>query len=69
MDIDIVKGHWREIKGKLQQQFGKITDDELKMMEGNYNELEGFLQKKYGYSKDEARKRLDEFLRANRWEH
>ncbi|HVY53756.1 MAG TPA: CsbD family protein [Gammaproteobacteria bacterium] len=65
MNKDIVKGHWKEIKGFLKQQWGKLTDDEIQQMKGTYEELEGCLQKKYGYEKDRAEKEIHRFLDSN----
>lgn len=62
MDKDIVKGRWKEIKGKLKQQWGKLTDDDIATMNGSFEELSGKLQKAYGYQKDEARKEIESFL-------
>ena len=67
MNKDIVKGKWKEIKGKLKQKWGKFTDDDVTKMEGNYDELSGHLQKKYGYQKDQAEKELNSFLKENHW--
>lgn len=67
MNKDIVKGHWKEIKGKLKQQWGKLTDDQIGEMEGSYEELEGVLQKHYGYQKDEAAHQIKEFIDRNKW--
>jgi uncharacterized protein YjbJ (UPF0337 family) len=67
MNRDIVKGHWNEIKGKLKQQWGKLTDDQIDQMEGSYDELEGILQKNYGYQKDQVKKEIDSFIEANHW--
>jgi uncharacterized protein YjbJ (UPF0337 family) len=67
MNKDIVKGKWKEIKGQLKQQWGKLTDDEISQMDGTYEELEGVLQKRYGLEKDEAEKQIKEFLNQNRW--
>lgn len=62
MDKDIIKGKWHEVKGKLKQQWGKFTDNDISQMNGSYEELEGKLQKLYGYQKDEAKKQIDLFL-------
>jgi len=62
MNKDIIKGNWKEIKGKLKQQWGKLTDDEINQWEGSYEELEGTLQKKYGYQKEEAKKQINTFI-------
>ena len=67
MNKDIVKGHWKEMKGKLKQQWGKLTDDQISRMEGNYDELEGALQKNYGYQKDQAKKEIESFIDNNHW--
>ncbi|MCX6968395.1 MAG: CsbD family protein [Verrucomicrobia bacterium] len=50
------KGQWNEIKGKLKQRFGNLTDDDLAYSEGHDEELLGRLQKKLGMSQDELRK-------------
>lgn len=67
MDKDIVKGKWHEIKGKVKQQWGKLTDNDVAQLKGSYEELSGLLQKGYGYKKDEAKKEIDSFLKKNKW--
>lgn len=62
MNKDIIKGHWKEIKGSVKQQWGKLTDDQISQMNGTYEELEGALQKNYGYQKEEAQREIEEFL-------
>jgi uncharacterized protein YjbJ (UPF0337 family) len=56
MDNLIVKGSWNEVKGKLKQAYGNLTDDDLKYEEGKEDELLGRLQKKTGKSKDDLKK-------------
>ena len=67
MNEDIIKGNWKEIKGKIRQQWGKLTDDDISQMQGSYEELEGKLQSAYGYQKDQTKKEIDEFLKRNGW--
>lgn len=50
-----MKGSWNEVKGKLKQKYGQLTDDDLKFEEGKEDELLGRLQKRLGRSKDEVR--------------
>ena len=50
-----MKGSWNELKGKLKQQYGTLTDDDLMFSEGKEDELLGRLQKKLGKNKDEIR--------------
>jgi uncharacterized protein YjbJ (UPF0337 family) len=49
------KGSWNEIKGKLKQSYGNLTDDDLVFAEGKDEELMGRLQKRLGKTKDEIR--------------
>ena len=53
------KGSWNEIKGKLKQQYGNLTDDDLVFAEGKDDELIGRLQKKLGKTKDEVRQMIE----------
>ena len=55
------KGSWNEIKGKLKQQYGNLTDDDLVFAEGKEDELLGRLQKKLGKSKDDVRQMIENF--------
>jgi uncharacterized protein YjbJ (UPF0337 family) len=42
-----MKGSWNEIKGKLKQSYGSLTDDDLVFAEGKDDELVGRLQKNW----------------------
>jgi uncharacterized protein YjbJ (UPF0337 family) len=68
MNKDIIQGNWKEVKGKLKQQWGKLTDDDITQLKGTSQELEGILQKRYGYQKDQAKKEIDDFIDRNNWE-
>jgi uncharacterized protein YjbJ (UPF0337 family) len=51
-----MKGNWKEIAGKLKQQFANLTDDDLLFKEGKEEELLGRLQQKIGKTKEDLRK-------------
>ncbi len=68
MDKDIFLGKWKQLKGEVKKQWGKLTDDDLDRAEGDRDKLLGILQEKYGYSKDQAREHLDRFLNERRTE-
>ena len=55
MDDLRISGNWKEIKGKLKQNYGEHTDDDLIYEEGKEDEQVGRLEKKLGKSKDEVR--------------
>ena len=59
---DILKGKWKEMKGKMKEKWGQLTDDELAEAEGNQEKFLGTLQKKYGYTKEKAKKEYDDFI-------
>jgi uncharacterized protein YjbJ (UPF0337 family) len=56
----IFKGEWNEVKGKLKQKYGLLTDDDLAYSEGRDDELLGRLQIKLGKAKDEVQKIISE---------
>lgn len=62
---DVIQGHWKEIKGKIKQKWGKLTDDEISIMRGSCEELAGALQKRYGYEKEEADEQIKKFTDEN----
>ncbi|MGA8660505.1 MAG: CsbD family protein [Chthoniobacterales bacterium] len=59
MDKLQFKGSWNELKGKLKQHYGNLTDDDLTYSEGKEDEFLGRLQKKLGQGKDELRKMIE----------
>jgi uncharacterized protein YjbJ (UPF0337 family) len=73
MNQDIVKGQWKQIRGKAKEWWGKLTNDDLDVINGNRDQLVGKLQERYGYSKDRAiqeiNKRLEELDRVAEAKH
>ena len=55
-----LKGSWNEIKGRLKQKYGVLTDDDLRFAEGEDEEMLGRLQKKLGRTKDEIRDEIED---------
>ena len=62
MNWDRVEGNWKVFKGKVQQQWGKLTNDDLDVIEGKRTELAGRLQQRYGVAKDDAERQIDAWL-------
>src|SRR3954471_10896055 len=65
MNKDQAAGGWKELKGKIKQQWGKLTDDDLTVLEGSADELTGRIQKRYGVAKEEAEKQVNTFRDTN----
>jgi uncharacterized protein YjbJ (UPF0337 family) len=61
MNDDKIKGQWKQIAGKAKAQWGKLTDDDLKVAEGNSEYLTGKIQERYGIQRDEAKKQVKDF--------
>ena len=64
MDWNRIEGSWRELRGNVKQQWGKLTDDDLDVIGGKRQELVGRLQKKYGLAKEEAERQVNDFERS-----
>jgi uncharacterized protein YjbJ (UPF0337 family) len=62
MNWDRIQGNWKQFKGKAQQQWGELTDDDLDVVEGKREELVGRLQQRYGYARDQAEREVDNWL-------
>ena len=54
-----IKGNWNELKGKLKQKYGQLTDDDLTFTEGKEDELLGRLQQRLGQKKEEIRDAIE----------
>ncbi len=67
MNNDRVAGNWKQIKGKVKEQWGKLTDDEVDQLEGRSEQLAGKLQERYGLARDEAERQAKEFRKSHNW--
>lgn len=54
-----IEGNWNEIKGKLKQKYGNLTDNDLAFAKGKEEELYGRLQQKLGKTKDEIKREIE----------
>ena len=67
MNRDIIAGNWKQLKGKVKEQWGKLTDNDLTEINGKREQLEGKLQERYGKAKDEVRKDVDDWYGRQTW--
>ena len=61
MNSDVLKGKWLEMKGKVKEQWGKLTDDDLDEINGRREQLEGKIQQRYGLAKDRITRDIDDW--------
>lgn len=61
MNQDRIAGQWKQLKGKIKEKWGKLTDDDLTRADGDVEYLAGKIQERYGIAKDEAHQQVKEF--------
>jgi len=61
MNRDRIEGNWKIMKGKVKEQWGKLTDDDLDVIAGKRDQMIGRIQERYGCQRDEAERQVDTF--------
>ncbi|KRG57579.1 CsbD family protein [Stenotrophomonas sp. W1S232] len=61
MNNDIVAGKWTQLKGRIREKWGELTDDDFDVAQGNAEYLSGKLQERYGWAKDRAEREIKQF--------
>ena len=61
MNEDKIKGQWKQLAGKMKANWGKLTDNDLKVAEGTSEYLIGKVQERHGIAREEAVKQVKEF--------
>jgi uncharacterized protein YjbJ (UPF0337 family) len=67
MDWNRVEGNWKQLKGKVKEQWGKLTDDDLDVIAGKRDQLEGKIQERYGLEKDRVKTDVDTWYNRQTW--
>lgn len=62
MNEEQFKGRWNEIKGKVKERWGRLTDNEITEINGRRDQLLGYIQTKYGIAKERAELELSRFM-------
>lgn len=62
MNSDILAGKWKQLKGRVKEQWADLTDDDIVKAEGNYDKLIGTIQERYGYARDRAQAEVDAWM-------
>jgi uncharacterized protein YjbJ (UPF0337 family) len=66
MNTDTLEGDWKQLKGEVQKQWGKLTGEPLDEINGNREKLAGAIQKSYGIARDEADKQVSAWEEASK---
>ena len=64
MNRDWLEGNWKQARGKIQERWGKLTDDDLDVIAGRRDQLIGRIQELYGNTRDEVAREIDEMFEA-----
>ncbi|HSV82010.1 MAG TPA: CsbD family protein [Ramlibacter sp.] len=70
MNEDRIEGNWKQFKGKVKEQWGRLTDDDLDVISGRREQLAGKIQERHGVARDEAERQIKDFETRNpdtRW--
>ena len=69
MNEDTIAGNWKQFKGKVKEQWGKLTDDDFDVIDGKRDQMIGRVQERYGIARDEADRQVSDWAtRSNyRW--
>lgn len=63
MNWDIIKGNWKQMKGRFTATCGKLTDDDMRVFQGKRSQLAGTLQARYGTAREVTSKVLKDLGR------
>jgi len=62
MNEDTLKGQWNQLKGKVREKWGMLTNDDLNLIQGKSEQLVGRIQERYGITRDEAERQVNEWI-------
>lgn len=63
MNWDTIEGRWTQVRGRLREEWGKLTDDDITVVAGQRDQLIGVLQNRYGIARAELERQVEEFER------
>ncbi len=63
MNKHTLEGKWKQLRGKVQERWDRLSDFDLSMINGQTDALAGILQAKYGYTRDQAEQEIDQFIK------
>ena len=62
MNRDTLKGRWIQLKGRIRERWGELTDDDMDRIAGNWDQLVGRIQERYGHRREEIERDLDQLM-------
>lgn len=65
MNSDRWRGQWKQVKGRIKEQWGRLTDDDLDVIAGKRQQLLGRIQERHGIAREEAQRQVERFEQRN----
>ncbi len=65
MNEDRTEGNWKQFKGKVKEQWGKLTDDDLDVIAGKRDQLAGKIQERHGVARHQAERQIPDYETRN----
>jgi uncharacterized protein YjbJ (UPF0337 family) len=62
LNQDVLQGKWKQLRGRVKQRWGKLTDNQLDQINGNYERLVGIVQENYGIAREKAQEQVNGFI-------
>jgi uncharacterized protein YjbJ (UPF0337 family) len=62
MNWDRIEGNWKQFRGRVKEEWGELTNDDLDVVEGKRTALVGRIQERYGKKRDEAEREVDDWF-------
>lgn len=62
-NADVLASQWKQLRGKVKQKWGALTDADLARISGSADVLIGVVQERYGYGQQKAEEEVNRFLR------
>lgn len=65
MNSDRWRGQWKQVKGRIKEQWGRLTDDDMDVIAGKRQQLLGRIQERHGIAREEAQRQVERFEQRN----
>ncbi len=69
MNKEQMSGNVQQLKGKIKETWGRLSDDDVALYEGKQDQFFGRLRKEYGLTKEEAEAQMGDIERAYKADH
>lgn len=62
MNKTILRGKWRRLRGNFKSEWGRLTDNDRRLLDGKLDQMVGLFQERYGYTQERAAQAVTRYL-------